>query len=125
MKESYSDLMKKFPFLTVIKYGKKEYIGLIQNEDINITSVYILDFIKSSEEMKEFISLGSEWWWETNRKLPINIVIGKRFNKFDYCLVNFSNKNFEILHGPSVKLRELIKNKSKKRNIQLIRDLND
>lgn len=125
MKENYNDLLTKFPFLSVIRYGKKEYIGLIQNEDINITSVYILDFIKSSEEMKEFISLGSEWWWETNRKLPINIVIGKRFNKFDYCLVNFSNKNFKVVVGPSVKLRELIKNKSKKRNIQLIKNLND
>lgn len=118
---SYDSLLANFPFLSVARYGKNEFVGIIQNEDINITSIYLLEKIITKEDRKEFIEYGREWWWETNRQIPINLVIGNKFNKFDYCLRNFSNKNFEIIHGPTVRLRDLLKYKSKKKNVQLIR----
>lgn len=117
----YDEILNNFPFLSVLKCGNKEYVGVVQNEDINITSFYCIELIKSDIEKKEFLKLATEWWWETNRQLPINIVIGDRFDKFEYCLMAFSNKNLEIISGPTVKLRNLLKNKSKKKNIQLIK----
>lgn len=120
---SYDGLLNSFPFLSIAKYGKNEFIGIIQNEDINITSIYLLEKITNKKDRIEFIEYGREWWWETNRQLPINLVLGSKFNKFDYCLQSFSNKNFEIIHGPTVKLRDLLRYKSKKKNVQLIRKI--
>ena len=121
--EQYKILSDKFPFLSVAQCGKQEYIGIIQNTDITVTSMYVYDLIKTEEEKLKFIELGNEWWWETNRLLPINIIMGKRFEPFKYSLMSFSNKDFEILYGPSVSLRNLLNKRSKKRNIQLIRKL--
>jgi hypothetical protein len=116
-----NNLLQNFPFLTIVKCGQTEYVGIIQNEDINITSLYSIEHIKTEEEKREFIKLATEWWWETNRQLPINIVLGKRFDKFEYCLITFSNKNLEFISGPTVRIRDLLKSRSKKKNIQLVR----
>jgi D-serine dehydratase len=116
-----NDLLQNFPFLTIVRCGQREYVGIIQNEDINITSLYSIEHIKTEEEKKYFIKLATEWWWETNRQLPINIVIGKRFDMFEYCLITFSNKNLEFVSGPTVRIRDLLKTRSKKKNVQLIK----
>lgn len=120
---AYDNLLNEFPFLSVIRYGNNEFVGIIQNEDINITSVYLLEKIKNTKDKSEFIKYGREWWWETNRQIPINIVLGSKFDKFDYCLVSFSNKNVEIIHGPTVRIRDLLRFKSKKKNVQLVRKI--
>ena len=118
---SYDSLLENFPFLSIVRYGKNEFVGIIQNEDINTTSIYLLEKIINKEDRKLFIEYGREWWWETNRQIPIILILGNKFNKFDYCLRSFSNKNFEVIHGPTVRLRDLLKYKSKKKNVQLIR----
>lgn len=120
-KLSYDSLLEKFPFLSIVRCGKNEYIGIIQNEDINVTTIYLLENIKSQNDRIEFIEYGREWWWETNRQIPINLVLGDKFTKFDYCLKSFSNKDFEIIYGPTVRIRDLLKYKSKKKNVQLVR----
>lgn len=120
--EEYKILTENFPFLSVIQYGgKSEYVGIIQNVDINVTSLYAYHLLHTDAHKKRFIELGNEWWWETNRQIPINIILGKAFEPFKFCLMNFSNKDLQILCGPSVSLRDLLQKKSKKRNIQLIR----
>ena len=120
----YEEILSNFPFLSVIRCGNREYVGVIQNEDLAVTSLYSIEHIKTEIEKKEFIKLATEWWWETNRQLPINIVIGSRFDRFEYCLMTFSNKNLEIVSGPTVRLRDLLKTKSKKKNIQLVKRMN-
>jgi len=119
--EEYKILTEKFPFFSVARCGKNEYIGIMQNADVTITSMYIFDLLKTDLEKKEFIKLGNEWWWETNRQMPINIIMGKRFEPFKYCLISFSNKDFELLYGHTISLRNLLQKKTKRKNIQLIR----
>jgi hypothetical protein len=125
MNDSTSNiLLNKFPFLTLCRCGKNEYIGIIQNIDTNITSLYSFDLIKTTEEKIKFIEYGNEWWWGTNRKIPINIILGTKFNIFNYCLISFTNKDFEIISGPSVSLRNLISKRLKKKSIHLVKKIN-
>jgi hypothetical protein len=123
MPKQYQELLEKFPFLTLATYANYEYVGIIQNIDNNVVSMYLYEKIRNSEDRKLFLDLGGEWWWETNRQIPINIIMGSRFRQFRESLVTFTLKDFEIVHGPSVCLRDIIQKRVKRKNVQLIRRL--
>ena len=40
MSEIFNTLRDKFPFLSLIKKGDLEYVGIVQNQDQNVISVY-------------------------------------------------------------------------------------
>jgi len=67
--------------------------------------------------------MGEEWWWQSNRSLPINLVIGPKFKKFSYCLRTYNVKDFEIIHGEAVSLQNIITKRIKRRQIQLVQKL--
>lgn len=119
--KKYQILLDDFPFLTLVKYGGNEYVGIIQNIDNNLASMYNYENIKTSEDRREFLELGEEWWWGTNRLIPINIIFKSRWEKYRTSLVTFTIKDFEILHGPSVSLSNIIQKRVKRKNIQLVR----
>lgn len=114
------DLLKEYPFLTVIVYSGNEYLGIIQNIDTHIASMYVYDKIREIDAKQKFLELGEEWWWETNRKLPINIALINRWN-FQYCVQSFNVKQMEILCGPGVKLSDSITKRIKRRSINLVK----
>lgn len=114
-------LLDDYPFLTVATYGNNEYLGIIQNQDAGIVSMYVFDEIKQPELRRAFLEYGSEWWWETNRLIPINIILGERFRPFQNSLRTFNIKDFEIVTGPSVCLKDIMQKRVKRKNVQLIR----
>jgi hypothetical protein len=83
--------------------------------------MYNFENVKTLEDKKEFLTLGEEWWWGTNRMIPINIIFKSKFEKFKPALVTFSLKDFEVIHGPIISLSNIIQRRVKRRNIQLIR----
>jgi hypothetical protein len=117
----YQTLLDDFPFLTLVRYGGNEYVGIIQNIDNNLASMYNYENIKTIGDRREFFGLGEEWWWGTNRMIPINIIFKSRWAKYRSSLVTFTIKDFEILHGPSVSLSNIIQKRVKRKNIQLVR----
>ena len=121
--QKYKKLLDDFPFLTLVSYGDSEYVGIMQNVDQHMASMYNFDNIRSINDKKEFLELGEEWWWGTNRMIPINIIFKSRWEKFRPTLTTFSQKNFEIITGPSISLNNIIQKRVKRRNIQLVRKL--
>ena len=91
--------------------------------DNNLASMYNFNSIKESEDKKQFLELGEEWWWGTNRMIPINIIFKSSFEKYKNCLLTFSIKDFQVLHGPTISLNNIIQKRVKRRNIQLVRRL--
>ena len=122
--QKYQKLLENFPFLTLVAYGGNEYVGIMQNVDQHMASMYSFDNIKNDDEKIEFLDLGEEWWWGTNRMIPINIIFKSRWEKFRPTLVTFSCKDFSIVHGPSISLNNIIQKRVKRRNIQLVRKVN-
>ena len=118
--KKYQDLLDEFPFLTLVAYGGKEYVGIIQNMDNNLASMYNFEHIKDSDHKREFLEIGEEWWWGTNRMIPINIIFKSSFEKYKNCLLTFSIKDFEVLHGPTISLNNIIQKRVKRRTIQLV-----
>ncbi len=114
------EIFEKYPFLSLVTYGGNEYVGIVQNLDDTVLSMY--DFSKITEELKStFLELGETWWWESNRTIPINLFIKQDFAQFATILITFNIRDTEVVRGPSVSIAELAKKRSKRRNIQLVK----
>lgn len=114
-------IQEKLPFITCIKSNNVEYVGIIINYDEFVTSIYDLETIKSDEEKQAFLELGETWWWESNRKIPINIFLKENMIYYKPCIKTFNSKDIEIVFGPTVNLGEIAEKRIKRRSIQLIR----
>jgi len=119
----HKEILEKFPFLSLCMTGGEEILGIIQNYTSTLASVYVYNVLNCTEDKQEFLELGEEWWWQSNRSLPINLVIGPKFKKFSYCLRTYNVKDFEILHGDAVSLQNIITKRIKRRQIQLVQKL--
>ena len=114
-------IQDQFPFITVITYGNLEYVGIVINQDNNITSIYDYNILKADSHKKYFLEMGDVWWWESNRMLPINIFLRKEMDVFRYAIKNFATKDVAILMGPVVNLNNIIMKRVKRRSVQLVR----
>jgi hypothetical protein len=116
-----NSFQQNFPFMTCIKSNDIEYVGIILNVDTNVTSIYDYSIIRTDEEKKYFIEAGETWWWESNRKIPINIFLKQDMIPFRDYIKTFNSKDIEILFGPVVNLRDISEKRVKRKSIQLVR----
>jgi hypothetical protein len=119
--EIFAKLADKYPFITLCVYASQEYVGIIQNRDDAITTIYDFGSITDLEAKKLFLDLANIWWWESNRSIPINIFLKQDWDPFRNYLRTFINKDLEILHGPVCSLSEMARKKSKRKSITLVR----
>ena len=114
-------LTSKYPFMSLCVYANVEYVGIIQNRDDNITTIYDFGNIQSTELKHLFLELANIWWWESNQSVPINIFLKKEWELFRPYRRTFVNKDLEILCGPVCSLIDLARRKSKRKSITLVR----
>ena len=117
----FEKLTEKYPFITLCVYANAEYVGVVQNRDDIVTTIYDFGAVQTQEDKLEFLELASTWWWESNRSIPINIFLRKDWEKFRPTLRTFVNKDLEILHGPACSLLDIARKKSKRKSITLVR----
>ena len=121
MEDSFKNLLDQYPFLSYVTYGGNDYIGIIQNSDELITTIYDYALLKGLEQKTRYLELADQWWWESNRLLPINVFLKQDWIEFRICLKTFNSKDVLIQHGPSVSLKEIANKRSKRRSITLVR----
>ena len=121
MEEHYKQLLSQYPFISYVTYGGNEYIGIIQNFDEVITTIYDFGLLREEKHKKVFLSLGVTWWWESNRLIPINVFLKQDWVNFRVCLRTMNSKDVEIKMGPYVSLKEMAAKRSKRKSITLIR----
>jgi hypothetical protein len=115
------NLQENFPFISVINHVDKEYVGIIINQDAQVTSMYDYVAIRSEDEKRRFLELGEAWWWESNRQIPINIFLSKEIVEFRYVIRNFSTKDVKVMLGPVTSLNDIIVKRIKRKSITLVR----
>ncbi len=115
------NLQQNFPFISVVTYVDQEYVGIIINQDSNITSFYDYTSLKTEEEKTRFLELGEAWWWESNRLIPINIFLSQEMSNFRYAIRNFSTKDVRVLFGPCTSLNDIMTKRVKRKSITLVR----
>jgi hypothetical protein len=119
----FQKLSEKYPFITLCVYADNEYVGVVQNRDDIVTTIYDFGAVIAQADKLEFLELASTWWWESNRSIPINIFLRQDWEKFRYTLRTFVNKDLEIVHGPACSLLDIARKKSKRKSIMLVRRL--
>ena len=118
-----TNLQENFPFISVIVHVSHEYVGIIINQDAQVTSMYDYTMIKTDEEKQRFLELGEAWWWESNRQIPINIFLASEIIEFRYVIRNFSTKDVKLMHGPCTSLNDIIVKRIKRKSITLVRKI--
>lgn len=120
-----SDFFKKLseshPFITVCSYNGQEFVGIIQNRDDAITTFYDYGSIVEGEVKQLFLTLADEWWWNSNRMIPIHLFLKDDWRPFRQFLKTFNNKGLEILHGPVTSMNDLAKKRVKRKSITLVK----
>ena len=119
--EIFTKIAERYPFITFCTYAGNEYVGVVQNRDDAVTTIYDFGNIQHAELKKLFLELANQWWWESNRSIPINIFLKHDWEIFKPYLRTFVNKDLEILHGPCTSLIEISRKKSKRKSITLVR----
>ena len=115
------NLQENFPFISVLTHVAQEYVGIIINQDAQITSIYDYSNIKTDEEKQRFLQLGEIWWWESNRQIPINIFLNREILDFRYAIRNFATKDIKVVLGPCTSLNDIIVKRIKRKSIILVR----
>lgn len=117
----FKKIADKYPFITFCTYAGNEYIGVVQNRDDTVTTIYDFGNIVDPVLKEQFLELANVWWWESNRSIPINIFLKTEWDPFRPYLRTFINKDLEILLGPCCSLIELARKKSKRKSITLVK----
>ncbi len=121
--EEIKIILEQFPFLSYGTMNNLPYLGVVQNCDNQLISIYDLNAIPSKELREDFIKCSTEWWWGSNRQIPINIFLKERFKPYRDYLKHFSRKDFILVSGPVVSLQETISRRVRKRQVTLVRRL--
>lgn len=117
----FKKLAENHPFITVCSYAGQDYVGIVQNRDDVVTTIYDYGSIIHQELREKFLELGDIWWWESNRLVPINMFLKEEWNMFKPYLRTFNNKSLVVLHGPICSMLEVGKRKSKRKSITLVK----
>jgi len=119
--EEIKALLSQYPFITYLIYGGNEYIGIVQNSDDQITTIYDYGSLRTENQKKKFLDLGETWWWESNRMIPINVFLKQEWAEFKFCVKTMNSKEVNIRLGPNINLKEIASKRSKRRSITLVR----
>jgi hypothetical protein len=116
-----NQFQENFPFISCLKSNDKEYVGIVINFDDYVASIYDLSMIVSDGQRELFLEMGEVWWWESNRKIPINIFLKQEMQVFRPFIKTFNAKDIELVFGPIVNLSEIAEKRVKRKSIQLVR----
>ena len=119
--EFFNKLTLNHPFITICSHANQDYVGIVQNRDDVVTTIYDYGSIIDPILKEKFLELGEGWWWESNRLIPINLFLKNDWTIFKPYLRTFNNKSLVVVHGPVCSMNELSKRRSKRRSITLVK----
>jgi hypothetical protein len=120
---SIEQMLEQYPFLSYIKYTHSDYIGIIQNHDTDIVSMYAFNKLRTEQDKLGFLEAAEIWWWESNRLIPINIFLKDSWNPFRYSTVTLTTKDIKDQQGHIVSIAKLAERRTKRRVVQLVKRL--
>lgn len=121
MDQHLQEFLEKYPFFALIRYADQEYVCIVQNQDNDVTTIYDYNTLRTEEHRVAFIELAEQWWWESNRLIPINIFLKGDWLQFRYASKTLLTKEVHIVAGHSVRLHDLAAKRTKRKMIQLVR----
>ena len=122
-KDYFQKLTESHPFISVLQYAGQDFVGIVQNRDDIVTTIYDYGAIREVVLKEKFLELGDVWWWESNRQIPINLFLKDEWSMFRPFLKTFNNKALNLLHGPTVSMSDFQKKRVKRKTITLVKKI--
>ena len=119
--EFFIKLSETHPFITVLQYAGQDFVGIVQNKDDLVTTIYDYGAIADPQLKEKFLELGDVWWWESNRQIPIHLFLKQEWILFKPFLRTFNNKSLTLVHGPVVSITDFQKKRVKRKTITLVK----
>lgn len=83
MRLELDKLRESFPFLSkMIVNTKISYYGIVLNCDKNAVTFINLEKIQTKEELVKLMNLSQNWWWYSNRSIPLNLFYQKETEEY-------------------------------------------
>lgn len=120
---SLENIAKEYPFLSFCTYANQEYLGIIQDSDNHLVSMYVYNLIPTKELRKKFLALGDHWWWGSARTCPINLFLKSDFAQFKPYLRTFNKKEFVVIIGPCLSITDKFTKRIKRKQITLVKNI--
>lgn len=120
---SIEHMLESYPFLSYIKYTHTDFIGVIQNYDTDIVSMYAYNKLRTEAHKHQFLEQAEIWWWESNRQIPINIFLKNSWQDLRYSIVTLTTKDIKEQLGHVVCISSLAERRTKRRVVQLVRKM--
>ena len=121
--EDFERLNQNHPYMTYVNFLEEDLIGIIQNVDNQLLSIYVYNHITDPSLKSRFLDLGRLWWEDSNHLIPINIFLREEFYAFKNILKCFSRKDVKTILGPTLNLENNFQRRIKRKRIQLVRNL--
>ena len=58
----FAKLAEKYPFISLCVYANAEYVGVIQNRDDTVTTIYDFGVIQRQDQKLRYLELATIWW---------------------------------------------------------------
>jgi hypothetical protein len=120
---SIEQMLEQYPFLSYIKYTHSDYIGVVQNYDTDLISMYAFNKLRTEDHKIKFLEQADVWWWESNRQIPINIFLKNSWTDLRYSIVTLTCKDIKEQQGHIVCIASLAEKRTKRRVLQLVRKM--
>ena len=120
--QKHLDLFDQYPFLTLLESGDTEFICVIQSHDDQFTTFYDFGSLKASDHKEKFLELCDQWWWESNRIIPINLFLKADWDCLKYTQKTVSTKSLNILAG-NIPANLAEGKKSKRKSVTLVKKI--
>lgn len=108
----------KLPFVTIINYNGEQYVGILKIKSKQYITLYCLNNMPPPDQ-KELINLAEQWWWQSNRAIPISLFMREEMEYYEKYSLRFNTDSCTDISGPIISLSELPTKRIKRRNIAL------
>lgn len=99
----------KLPFISTITLINGTVLkGMVINDDKTMISFYDILQIKDEEELYSFIETCLDWWWYSNKRIPINIFYPEAMSHYYDILRHHSKKGIADVKGHTVSLETIL-----------------
>ncbi len=108
------------PFITVLTCNGEQYIGVLKIKSKQYITLYCFNNMPEVDK-NELIALAQQWWWQSNRAIPISLFMREEMEVYEKYTVRFNTDLCSNIKGPLISLSELPTKRIKRRNIALKR----
>lgn len=109
-----------FPFITVLECDGEQYIGVLKIKSKQYITLYCFNKMPEAQK-KDLIDLAQQWWWQSNRAIPISLFMREEMEDYEKYTLRFNTDSCTNIQGPLISLSELPTKRIKRRNIALKR----